>query len=230
MAKKLEFWGALGTAIYLAIIGVTVANKFDDFLCLELNELGDFLAGVFGPIAFLWLVLGFLQQGRELKLSSASLRIQAIELTKAVEQYKELVDVNRRQFDAESEYRKQALLLRMKEVRPIFVAEWYSSNHGADAHKVFFHVKNIGGNVTKVKFTHADQLDTEANSVRFMGRGDAVLFNLQFNGSGAGISGVLEIDYCDVDHSQGAAKIKYEVRPPSGPEEQPTVHFESDEV
>ncbi|MEX5591902.1 hypothetical protein [Pseudomonas orientalis] len=206
-----------------------MANKLDEFLCLELNELGDFLAGVFGPIAFLWLVLGFLQQGRELKLSSISLRIQAIELTKAVEQYKELVDVNRKQFDAESEYRKQALLLRMKEVRPIFAAEWYSSNHGPDAHSVYFHVKNIGGNVTNVKFSYPENLYTQTNQVRFMARGDAILFYLQFNGSGAGISGVLLIDYSDVDHSQGSAKIKYEVRPPLGADEQPTVNFESDE-
>lgn len=92
MAKKLEFWGALGTTFYLAIIVVTVANNFDDFLCLKLNELGDFLAGVFGPVAFLWLVLGFLQQGRELKLSTDALRLQADELRASVEQQTMMVE------------------------------------------------------------------------------------------------------------------------------------------
>lgn len=92
MAKKLEFWGALGTAIYLALIAIIVANKFDSFLHLELNELGDFLAGVFGPVAFLWLVLGFLQQGRELKLSTDALRLQADELRASVEQQTMMVE------------------------------------------------------------------------------------------------------------------------------------------
>ena len=57
--KKLEFWGTLGTVIYLCVIALAVVCKFQDFQSLKLNELGDFLAGVFGPVAFLWLVLGF---------------------------------------------------------------------------------------------------------------------------------------------------------------------------
>jgi len=92
LAKKLEFWGALGTTLYLAVIAATVANNFDDFLGLKLNELGDFLAGAFGPIAFLWLVLGFLQQGRELKLSTDALRLQADELKASVEQQTKMVE------------------------------------------------------------------------------------------------------------------------------------------
>jgi hypothetical protein len=97
MAKKLKFWGVLGTVVYLVIIAATVALKFDSFLELKLNELGDFLAGAFGPIAFLWLILGFSQQGRELKLSSDALQLQAAELKNSVEQKKELVSVSREQ-------------------------------------------------------------------------------------------------------------------------------------
>ncbi|UFI05997.1 hypothetical protein [Roseibium aggregatum] len=35
--------------------------------CLELNEFGDFLAGTFAPLAFLWLVLAVILQSAELK-------------------------------------------------------------------------------------------------------------------------------------------------------------------
>lgn len=97
MVKKLEFWGILGTVGYLIIIISTVAFKFESFLSLGLNELGDFLAGVFGPIAFLWLVLGYLQQGRELKLSSDALHLQAQELKNSVDQQKELVAASKGQ-------------------------------------------------------------------------------------------------------------------------------------
>jgi hypothetical protein len=77
-----------------------VAFKFDDFLSLPLNSLGDFLAGVFSPIAFLWLVLGFLQQGDELKQGTDALRLQASELNASVSQQAAMVEVARQQLNA----------------------------------------------------------------------------------------------------------------------------------
>ena len=101
MAKKLEFWGILGTVVYLVVIGATVALKFDGFLELKLNELGDFLAGAFGPVAFLWLVLGFMQQGRELKLSSDALHLQAEELKNSVVQQTKMADAAMQQIESQ---------------------------------------------------------------------------------------------------------------------------------
>ncbi|MBF4211172.1 hypothetical protein EI533_26100 [Pseudomonas donghuensis] len=49
------------------------------------------MAGVFSPLAFLWLVLGFVQQGFELRISSDALRLQAKELKASVAQQTELV-------------------------------------------------------------------------------------------------------------------------------------------
>lgn len=60
--------------------------KFDDLIKLELNGIGDLAAGVFGPVAFLWLILGYLQQGKELKASTEALKLQAEELNNAVTQ------------------------------------------------------------------------------------------------------------------------------------------------
>lgn len=93
MLKKLGFWGTLVTVVYFIIIGVKVSYDFDKFLSLGLNELGDFLAGAFGPVAFLWLVLGFLQQGKELKISSQALRLQVSELKSSVQQQTKLASI-----------------------------------------------------------------------------------------------------------------------------------------
>ena len=112
MHKKLEFWGVMGTAIYLLVIASTVAFKFSDFVALDLNELGDFLAGAFGPIAFLWLVLGFLQQGRELKLSSEALLLQAKELKNSVEQQTIMAQAAMQQIESQ----RAALRLQEEEV------------------------------------------------------------------------------------------------------------------
>ncbi|APW41780.1 hypothetical protein RS694_03940 [Rhodoferax saidenbachensis] len=67
------------------------------------NEWGDFLAGCFAPLAFLWLVLGYLQQGDELRLSTDALRLQAEELKNSVEQQRALVEVSRLQVESERE-------------------------------------------------------------------------------------------------------------------------------
>lgn len=75
--------GAFGTAItlaYLAIILPMIWGRADTLLTMPLNEVGDFLAGAFGPVAFFWLVMGFLQQGEELRLSTTALQMQADEL------------------------------------------------------------------------------------------------------------------------------------------------------
>ncbi|MGE8465280.1 MAG: hypothetical protein ACN6QE_03970 [Pseudomonas putida] len=75
--------GAIGVAItlaYLAVILPMIWGRADALLTMPLNEVGDFLAGAFGPVAFFWLVMGFLQQGEELRLSTTALEMQADEL------------------------------------------------------------------------------------------------------------------------------------------------------
>lgn len=124
MAKKLEFWGILGTVVYLVVIALTVALKFEDFQGLKLNELGDFLAGVFGPVAFLWLVLGFLQQGRELKLSTDALRLQAEELKRSVEQQSIMATAAVQQIASQ----KAALQLQEQEIERSLSAVFSASN------------------------------------------------------------------------------------------------------
>lgn len=66
-------------------IGITVLWLFVIFLFWffgdldspdSLNELGDFLAGIFAPVAFLWLVLGYIQQGRQLEQNTKALELQ----------------------------------------------------------------------------------------------------------------------------------------------------------
>lgn len=73
----------LGVAIYLIVQGQNPAD-------LRLNELGDFLGGVSSPLAFLWLVLGFFQQSREIRLSNKALHLQAQEMRKGVKEHRRL--------------------------------------------------------------------------------------------------------------------------------------------
>lgn len=64
---------------WLVIVGILwFFQSFDK--PTTLNELGDFIAGAFAPLAFFWLVRGFYQQGKGLEQNSKALKLQAKEL------------------------------------------------------------------------------------------------------------------------------------------------------
>ena len=97
---KVGFW------LTLTYVGAVAGFSLWDWIDVALmkpNEWGDFLAGVFGPLALLWVVLGFLQQGSELRNSRDALLLQAKELRQSVEAQKDLVSVARDQFEIDKE-------------------------------------------------------------------------------------------------------------------------------
>jgi hypothetical protein len=95
--------GAVITLCWIAAIVYLAVRDPVTLAKMSPNEWGDFLAGSFAPLAFLWLVLGYLQQGDELRLSTDALRLQAEELKNSVQQQRELVEVSRQQVESERE-------------------------------------------------------------------------------------------------------------------------------
>lgn len=73
--------GAVATLFYFGYFIGMLHVRWDELVGLKLNELGDLLAGVVGPIALIWVVLGYFQQGHELREAT----IQNAELTKVGE-------------------------------------------------------------------------------------------------------------------------------------------------
>ena len=130
-ASNLQKWGLIATAIYVAclIAGIPIAVTIGwlSVTSISLNELGDFLAGAFGPLAFFWLVLGFMQQGKELQNSVDALNLQARELAASVEQQAELVAVTRETLEAERAARAEAETLRNEALVPKVEAAMTSS-------------------------------------------------------------------------------------------------------
>lgn len=93
-------FGIAFTAIYIATITFLRWTCFPDLKTIPLNELGDFLAGVFGPPMLLGLILGYIQQQKELRQNTKVLELQAEELRMSVEQHTELVAATREQRSA----------------------------------------------------------------------------------------------------------------------------------
>lgn len=80
------------SGIYLLLIIIFSISDISEFKTMPPNAWGDFLAGTFAPLAFMWLVFGYRQQGEELKQNTEALRLQADELKNSVEQQKVLVE------------------------------------------------------------------------------------------------------------------------------------------
>lgn len=202
MAKKLEFWGILCTVVYLLVIATTVAFKFDSFVNLELNALGDFLAGAFGPIAFLWLVLGFLQQGRELKLSTDALQLQAQELKNSVEQQSIMASAAIQQIEAA----QRAFTIQQAEAERSLSANFgvtvgYKTG-GPRLNTVInkVYVENLGNSADQVVLTFDppfDQLSkVELGMIKSAGKWESELI---VDTSSVGSIGELLIEYEGVD-------------------------------
>ncbi|MBW8184453.1 hypothetical protein [Shewanella nanhaiensis] len=76
----MERIGVIISCLWLLIIGSLLALKWSDVINLTLNEWGDFLAGVTAPLAFLWLIIGYGLQRKELKANTEALLFQRNEL------------------------------------------------------------------------------------------------------------------------------------------------------
>ncbi|WP_421526342.1 hypothetical protein [Pseudomonas yamanorum] len=150
-SQSFEWWAKHFTAVYVGVMILIMGAKFEELLCLKLNEIGDFLAGAFGPPAFLWLVLGYIQQGRELKVSSKALNLQAAELKHSVEQQTKIATATIAQTDAANralehqlEVADRALSARFEFLKPVVLdgrpgfrnCIFELHNHGANAHNV----------------------------------------------------------------------------------------------
>jgi len=145
------FWiGIIISVAYMVGLLLTIyglhLNRMESW-----NEFGDFLAGAFSPLAFLWLILGYLQQQKELQQNTRALEIQAEELKNSVQQYKEMVRVANEQLEADRMMASQQNELLELENKPdisfsafswlmssgdVFTYNWPMNNHGREARNV----------------------------------------------------------------------------------------------
>ncbi|SFS39877.1 hypothetical protein SAMN04488040_0175 [Sulfitobacter marinus] len=145
--------GLAATWIYLIILigGVPLLGTLGaiEIKPISLNELGDLLAGAFGPLAIFWIVLGFFQQGRELQNSVATLELQAKELANSVTQQKELVSVTRETLEQERQVLSLKENQRKKALQPTLQISF--QNGGSYGQNSFVHdlrIVNTGESVS----------------------------------------------------------------------------------
>lgn len=127
------------TVIWLLYILAEIFVNFEAYKKLELNELGDFLAGAGGPIVLLWIVIGYFQQ-------SAALRLQQAELSNQVKETRNLVAQSARQAELMAEEMEIIRQSKDQELQPRLAMQRVSST----GDKVNCKVTNFGATITDV--------------------------------------------------------------------------------
>lgn len=167
--------GLIGSAIYIISVIAFLLYCLDVgwviFEPLQLNQIGDLLAGIFGPLAIFWLVLGFFQQGEELRNSVNTLKLQAKELALSVEQQKELVAVTRDTLEHERAIAEQSMIKEINQLKPkpvvvmqkvfmMSISEHYSlviTNAGNGVADVHAHLSYANTTIRTFKFPFWDR-------------------------------------------------------------------------
>ncbi|WP_153020691.1 hypothetical protein [Pseudomonas sp. BMS12] len=136
---------------WLLAMTVPLIHQADKLSGLMPNEWGDFFAGVFAPLAFLWLILGYLQQGEELRLSTNTLALQAEELKNSVEQQRALVEVSKEQVAAERLVWERERIVQEDAARPRVILTCRPSFLTASGGRSFsLSISNIGSTISSL--------------------------------------------------------------------------------
>jgi hypothetical protein len=84
-----RIWLGLALTAVWILLGITYISSnigWAAFARLPAEDLGNFLEGAFAPLAFLWLVIGYFLQQKELEQNTDALRSQAVAISRSAEQ------------------------------------------------------------------------------------------------------------------------------------------------
>jgi hypothetical protein len=144
-------FGVGATCTWLGVMVWVALRRPELSEAMKPNEWGDFFAGFFAPMAFLWLILGYLQQGEELRLSTKALHLQADELRNSVDQQRELVEVTRQQVESDREALKAQLKVRRESAKPRFAVLNNGGSFSGEGNGTYnIVIANAGNSVRKV--------------------------------------------------------------------------------
>ncbi len=84
-----RIWLGLSVTLAWLILGaayISLSIGWGNIAYLPADDLGSFLEGAFAPLAFLWLVIGYFLQQKELQQNTRALQAQAEEIHRSAEQ------------------------------------------------------------------------------------------------------------------------------------------------
>ncbi len=159
--KTRNMIGTVATGSWLAFALVLAYLNRDDWPHMALNEWGDFFAGMVAPLAFFWLIIGYWQQGEEVRANTDTLRQQQQALQRQVEETAKVASNSAEQVRVATERleleRQQVERQRRKDkarIQPVFT--YVSGRGGSSAANYQVDYKNNGGLAKAITFVGAD--------------------------------------------------------------------------
>lgn len=174
-AKRLLRIGFGLSAAYLVPMLIYSFVELPHMKAMKPDEFATFLSGAFAPLAFLWLVLGFRQQGDELQNSARALWLQGEELRNSVEQQRQLVEVSKEQLEAEREQHRETRIEAIRNAQPQFVISENGSSYSHEETKLDY-ILTIGRSTcSDVLIEHKGQY---LNKMAYLGLGGEMHFRV----------------------------------------------------
>ena len=166
----------IGISITLAwflVIGLFCVQNNFIFINKELNAIGDFLAGIFAPVAFLWLILGYLQQGKQLDQNTKALeqqekalQLQIEEMQKGIVQQEQLVQTQKEQLSEQRQLLSPKLFISDFQARAAFGNNISVDNSLGDYVynsvvfiTIYFNLENLGEEAYHFKIIEKNSLE-----------------------------------------------------------------------
>ncbi|MGD8416888.1 MAG: hypothetical protein PVH91_07515 [Pseudomonadales bacterium] len=116
-APDWRIWLGLSLTLAWLVLGAYYVAQdvgWGTFLKMPAADLGNFFEGAFAPLAFLWLVIGYFLQKKELEQNTQALRAQAEEIQRTAEQ---AVIQSEKMAETEFHARQEAFLQIYRAVR-----------------------------------------------------------------------------------------------------------------
>jgi len=189
-------FGLIATFLYIgAIFVIRYPFNLETLRSMPINTLGDALTGIVGPLALMWLVLGYFQQGEELRQNGKALEMQAEELKNAVEQHAAMATATQEQVTLMKQDLTHRLTAAMMANRPAFGLEkcsYIGNSEGRTAVLRFKLVKGVALGVL-VQIPNFDIL--ECNTAARMEAKDT--FSLKFRDAPEETTAMVAIHFRD---------------------------------
>ena len=202
MNDRRFLFGFVVSVLWLGVMAWVVLHDPTAARVMKPDEWGNFFAGFFAPLAFLWLVLGYMQQGQELQLSTQALLLQAEELKNSVQQQRDLVEVTRLQVENDRESLQLERRARQEAAQPSFVITNHGGSFsGAGPANYSITIANAGNTATSV----VGVLDVPGRfagailNVAMFPRSTQAMFNIDLPEPLPDTGGSFNLQYVDAD-------------------------------
>ena len=165
------------TVVYILVIIMFAIFDVEDMKQLKPNEWGDFFAGFFAPLAFLWLIFGYYQQGQELSLQAKELSNLVKEQQKQNKIHEDQVHAKLIESKPMLDFKDASYTYKLLVTLIFFeghIFHFHILNHGNLAKQIIITGKGISKRVHKldtdvltlISFSYPEDMDRELFNLR----------------------------------------------------------------